>query len=172
MFSLFCECTHLEYVRVRVLYRVNHAEYVLRIRVAVPPEYVRRETGHTHRHTTRTTQHTTRQEEQHNNMNTCIQIRHVRSWLAGGGATLARHQGGARSVHARQGGDAVRRIDCWRNHGEGIYIYIYIYICVCACVCVYVYIYIDICICIYRYMCIYSYIYVYIHMHIYVCIYI
>jgi len=32
-----------------------------------PPLYVRRETGHTHKHTTRTTQHTTRQEQHHNN---------------------------------------------------------------------------------------------------------
>jgi len=40
MFSLFCECFHLEYVRIHVIYRVNQAEHVIHIRVVAPQEYV------------------------------------------------------------------------------------------------------------------------------------
>jgi len=40
MFSLFCECIHLEYVRIHVICRVNQAERVIHIRVVAPQEYV------------------------------------------------------------------------------------------------------------------------------------
>jgi len=40
MFSLFCECIHLEYVRIHVIYRGNQAEHVIHIRVVAPQEYV------------------------------------------------------------------------------------------------------------------------------------
>ena len=40
IFSLFCEYIHLEYVRIHVIYRVNQAEHVIRIRVFAPQEYV------------------------------------------------------------------------------------------------------------------------------------
>jgi len=39
-FSVFYEYSNLEYVRVPVLYRVNVAEYVIRILVALTQEYV------------------------------------------------------------------------------------------------------------------------------------
>jgi len=38
--SLFCEYRNLEYVRVHVRFRVSWAEYVIRIRVAMPQECV------------------------------------------------------------------------------------------------------------------------------------
>ena len=38
--SLFCEYVHLENVRVPVTYRVNQAEYLIRILVIAPQEYV------------------------------------------------------------------------------------------------------------------------------------
>jgi len=38
--SLFCKCTHLEYIRIHVLCRVNQAEYAIRIPTAAPQEYV------------------------------------------------------------------------------------------------------------------------------------
>jgi len=38
IFSLFCEYSNLEYVRVPVIYRVNQAEYVIQIRVAASQE--------------------------------------------------------------------------------------------------------------------------------------
>ena len=37
---MFYEYIHLEYVRIHVIYRVNQAEYVIRIRVVAPQEYV------------------------------------------------------------------------------------------------------------------------------------
>jgi len=40
MFSLFCEDSHLEYVGIPVIYRVNQAEYVIHILVVAPQEYV------------------------------------------------------------------------------------------------------------------------------------
>jgi len=40
IFSLFYEYINLEYVRICVIYRVNQAEYVIRIRVAASQEYV------------------------------------------------------------------------------------------------------------------------------------
>ena len=40
IFSLFCEYVHLEYVRIHLIYRVNQAEYVIRILVVAPQEYV------------------------------------------------------------------------------------------------------------------------------------
>jgi len=36
--SRFYECSNLEYVHIRVLYRVNQAEYGIRIRVAASQE--------------------------------------------------------------------------------------------------------------------------------------
>jgi len=38
--SLFREYTHLEYVHVHVVYRVNPAEYVMHMLVVAQPEYV------------------------------------------------------------------------------------------------------------------------------------
>jgi len=38
--SLFCDYSHLEYVRIHVIYRVNQAEYVITILVVAPQEYV------------------------------------------------------------------------------------------------------------------------------------
>jgi len=38
--SLFCECIHPEYVRFHGIYRVNQAEYGIRILVAASQEYV------------------------------------------------------------------------------------------------------------------------------------
>jgi len=38
--SLFYEHSNLEYVHIHVIYRVNQAEYVIRILVAAPQEYV------------------------------------------------------------------------------------------------------------------------------------
>jgi len=40
MFSLFCEYSRLEYVRIHVIYSVNQAEYVIHILVVAPQEYV------------------------------------------------------------------------------------------------------------------------------------
>jgi len=40
IFSLFCEYTNLEYVRVPVIYRHHQAEYVIHIRVAASQKYV------------------------------------------------------------------------------------------------------------------------------------
>jgi len=40
MLSLFCEYGNLEYVHFHVIYRVNQAEYCIRIRVAASQEYV------------------------------------------------------------------------------------------------------------------------------------
>jgi len=40
MLNLFCEDIHIEYVRVIVIDRGHPAEYVIRILVAAPPEYV------------------------------------------------------------------------------------------------------------------------------------
>jgi len=40
MFSLFCECIHLEYVRNHVIHRGNQEEHVVRMRVVAPQEYV------------------------------------------------------------------------------------------------------------------------------------
>jgi len=40
MFGLFCEYVHLEYVRIHVICRVDQAEYVVRILVVAPQEYV------------------------------------------------------------------------------------------------------------------------------------
>jgi len=40
MVSLFCEYVHLEYVHIHAIYRVNQAEYIIRIRVVAPQEYV------------------------------------------------------------------------------------------------------------------------------------
>jgi len=38
--SLLCEYSHLEYVRIHVIYRVNQAEYIIYILVVAPQEYV------------------------------------------------------------------------------------------------------------------------------------
>jgi len=38
--SLFYEYSNLEYVHIHAIYRVNQAEYVIRILVATPQEYV------------------------------------------------------------------------------------------------------------------------------------
>ena len=46
-FSLFGEYSNLEYVRIHGMYKVNQAEYAIRILVAVPQEYVN--TYSTHR---------------------------------------------------------------------------------------------------------------------------
>jgi len=40
MFSLFYEYSNLEYVHIRVICRVNQAEYVIRLLVAASQEYV------------------------------------------------------------------------------------------------------------------------------------
>jgi len=40
LFSLLCEYTHLEYVRIHVIYRVNQAEYGIHIFLVAPQEYV------------------------------------------------------------------------------------------------------------------------------------
>jgi len=40
IFSLFCECIHLEYVRIHVIYRVNQAKYVIHMLVVAPQRYV------------------------------------------------------------------------------------------------------------------------------------
>jgi len=40
IFSLFCEYTNREYVRVPVIYRNNQAEYGIHIHVAASQEYV------------------------------------------------------------------------------------------------------------------------------------
>jgi len=40
MFSLLCEYIHLEYERIHVIYRVNQTEYLVRILVVAPQEYV------------------------------------------------------------------------------------------------------------------------------------
>ena len=40
MCSLFCEYSHLVYVRMHVMYRVNRAEYVMHMLVVAPQEYV------------------------------------------------------------------------------------------------------------------------------------
>ena len=40
IYSLFCEYIHLEYERIRVIYRVNRAEYGIHILVVAPQEYV------------------------------------------------------------------------------------------------------------------------------------
>ena len=40
IFSQFCEYTHLEYVRIHGMYRVNQAEYVIHMLVVAPKEYV------------------------------------------------------------------------------------------------------------------------------------
>jgi len=40
MFSLFCEYIHLEYIRIRGIYRVNQAQYGIHILVVAPQEYV------------------------------------------------------------------------------------------------------------------------------------
>jgi len=40
IFSLFCECIHVEYVRIHLMYRVNQAEYVTHILVVAPQECV------------------------------------------------------------------------------------------------------------------------------------
>ena len=39
-FGLFCEYINLAYLRIHVIYRVDQAEYVIRILVAAPQEYV------------------------------------------------------------------------------------------------------------------------------------
>jgi len=39
MIRLFCEYGHIEYVRMRVLCRVEYAGYAIRIRAAFPQEY-------------------------------------------------------------------------------------------------------------------------------------
>ena len=38
--SLFCEYSHLEYVRIHVIYRLNQGEYVIHTLVVAPHEYV------------------------------------------------------------------------------------------------------------------------------------
>jgi len=53
MFSLVCEYGNLEYVHVYVIYRVNQAEYGIRIRESASQEYVNiystcRNVSHTH----------------------------------------------------------------------------------------------------------------------------
>jgi len=40
IFSVFCEYSNLEYVHIHVVYRLNHAEYGIRILVAASQEYV------------------------------------------------------------------------------------------------------------------------------------
>jgi len=40
IFSLLCEHINLGQVRISVIYRVNQAEYVIRVRVAAPQECV------------------------------------------------------------------------------------------------------------------------------------
>jgi len=40
IYGLFCEYIHLEYERIRVIYRVNQAEYGIDILVVTPQEYV------------------------------------------------------------------------------------------------------------------------------------
>jgi len=40
MIRLFCEYMNLEYIHVHVIYRVDQAEWVIRIIVAAPQEYV------------------------------------------------------------------------------------------------------------------------------------
>jgi len=40
IFSLFCEYIHLEYVRIHGIYSVDQAEYVIRILVVAPQEYM------------------------------------------------------------------------------------------------------------------------------------
>ena len=40
IFSLFCDYTSLEYVRIHVIYRVSQSEYVIRLLVAAPQEYL------------------------------------------------------------------------------------------------------------------------------------
>jgi len=40
IFSLCCEYVHLEYERIRVIYRVNQAENVIHILMAASQEYV------------------------------------------------------------------------------------------------------------------------------------
>jgi len=40
IFSLFCEYVHLEYVRIRVIYRVKQSEYGIPILVVATQEYV------------------------------------------------------------------------------------------------------------------------------------
>jgi len=39
-FNLFCEYANLEYVRIRVIYRVNQAEYGIHILVVAQQKYV------------------------------------------------------------------------------------------------------------------------------------
>jgi len=65
MFSLFYEYSNLEYVHIRVIYRVHQAEYNIRIRVAAPEECVKtystRRWGHhtqTHDRNSTTNDHT------------------------------------------------------------------------------------------------------------------
>ena len=38
IWSLFCEDSHLEYVRIHVIYRINQAEYVTHVHVAASQE--------------------------------------------------------------------------------------------------------------------------------------
>ena len=40
IFSLLCEYTPLEYVRIHVIYRVNQAEYGIQMLLVAPQEYV------------------------------------------------------------------------------------------------------------------------------------
>jgi len=40
IFSLFCEFSHLQYVRIHVMYSVDQAEYDIHILVVAPQEYV------------------------------------------------------------------------------------------------------------------------------------
>jgi len=40
IFSLFCEYSYFEYVRINAICRVNQAEYIFRIRIVAPQEYV------------------------------------------------------------------------------------------------------------------------------------
>jgi len=40
MLSLIYEYRHLEYIRIYIIYRVTHAEYGIRIRMAASQEYV------------------------------------------------------------------------------------------------------------------------------------
>jgi len=40
IYSLLCEYIHLEYQRIRVIYRVTQAEYGIHILVVAPHEYV------------------------------------------------------------------------------------------------------------------------------------
>jgi len=39
-FSLFCEYSHLEYVHIHVVYKVNQAKYVMHTLLFAPQEYV------------------------------------------------------------------------------------------------------------------------------------